>query len=179
MSPLVVIYAILYWIEEKITLFLKQNEKIYFNLTAVILIAIIIISAIFSLYTILFVKMCRKKLECIPIAVENIVPNDNWVIAVILSYALPAAGFVFGDINIYVSTAVVMFWVICLALSNVILPNPFLMMQRYHFYKITTVDGSSDICLLSKRRCIHNRNIVDKVVIAFNYLAIEENDTNV
>ena len=179
MSPLVMIFAIVYWLEKDVRIFSKQENKIQINIVAIVLITIIFISVVYSFYSIWFIKECYKKLERIPIGVENIVPNDNWVIAVLLSYVLPAAGIVFKDINIYISIAVILFWVIFLALSNTILPNPLLMLRGFHFYKITTVDGSSDIFLLSKRKSIQNRNIVNTVMIAFNYLAIEEKDTDV
>jgi hypothetical protein len=125
------------------------------------------------------VSLCYKKIERIPIGVDNIIPNDTWVVVVLLSYALPAAGVIFKDINLYISIAVILAWVIFLALSNSIIPNPLLMIWGYHFYKISTVDGSNDICLLSKRRGIHNRKSVNTVMIAFNYLAIEEKNADV
>lgn len=65
------------------------------------------------------------------------------------------------------------------AISNTILPNPLLMLQGYHFYKIATIDGSSDIFLLSKRKSIQNRNVVNTVMTAFHYLAIEGEEADV
>jgi|GEM_PF-2638490 len=178
-SPLVLIFAMVYWFEKGVKLLPKQDDQTQINITAVVLIIIISISVAFTFYSSWFVKVCKKKLERIPIGIDSVVPNDIWVIVVILSYALPAAGVVFKEFNIYISMVVISFWTLFLALSNTILPNPILMLQGYHFYKITTVDGSSDICLLSKRRGIHNRNIVKTVMIAFNYLAIEEREENV
>lgn len=96
-----------------------------------------------------------------------------------LSYALPTAGVVFEDLNLYISVIVILFWLLFLALSNTILPNPLLMLLGYHFYKITTVDGSSDVILLSKRKSIQNRNTVKTVITAFHYLTIEGGDADV
>lgn len=140
---------------------------------------IILTSISFAFYSIWFVNACYKKLERIPIGVDSIVPHDTWVIVVLLSYALPAAGVVFKDLNLYISIVIILFWVLFLALSNTILPNPLLMLQGYHFYKITTIDGSSDIFLLSKRKSIQNRNAVNTVMTAFHYLAIEGEEADV
>ena len=179
MSPLALIFSIAYCLEKEMTVFSKETGELQMGIFEIVLILIILISSFFSFYSIWFLRICQKKLERIPIRVDSIVPNDSWVIVVLLSYALPAAGIVFKDINIYISAVVILCWVLFLALSNTIIPNPLLMLQGYHFYKITTVDGSSDICLLSKRRGIHNRNLVKTVMVAFNYLAIEEREENV
>jgi hypothetical protein len=179
MSPLALIFAIVYWMEKDIELILTDSNEFKINVVAVIIIAIITASCAFSFYSIVFVSLCYKKIERIPIGVDNIIPNDTWVVVVLLSYALPAAGVIFKDINLYISIAVILAWVIFLALSNSIIPNPLLMIWGYHFYKISTVDGSNDICLLSKRRGIHNRKSVNTVMIAFNYLAIEEKNADV
>lgn len=176
LSPLLLIFAIVYWLEKDIRVFSVQENKIQISIIAIALIVIIFISAAFSFYSILFVKACHKRLERVPIGVDSIVPNDNWVIVVLLTYALPAASIVFKDINMFISVIVILFWLLLLALSNTILPNPLLMLQGYHFYKMTTIDGSSDIFLLSKRKSVQNRNTVNKVMIAFHYLAIEEKD---
>lgn len=179
MSPLVLIFAIVYWLEKGVKLFSEKEDKIQINITAVALIIIISISVTFSFYSSWFVRVCNKKLERIPIGVDGVVPNDTWVIVVLLSYALPAAGVVFKELNIYISIVVILLWILFLALSNTILPNPILMLQGYHFYKITTVDGSSDIILLSKRKSIQNRSAVNTVMIAFYYLAIEGENADV
>lgn len=179
MSPLASILAIVYWLENGVKIFSKQANKTQLDNTAVILVIIILVSISFAFYSMWFVKICRKKLEQIPIKIEGIVPNDIWVIAVLLSYALPTAGVVFKDLNLYISVIVILFWLLFLALSNTILPNPLLMLLGYHFYKITTVDGSSDVILLSKRKSIQNRNTVKTVITAFHYLAIEGGDADV
>ena len=179
MSPLALIFAIAYWIENDIEVLIMKSNKVHINYVSVILIAIISVSIIFSFYSSFFVKLCHKKLERMSIAVDNIVPHDSWVIVVLLSYALPAAGIVFKDINMYLSIIIILFWILFLALSNTIIPNPLLMIQGYHFYKISTVDGSSDICLLSTRKGIHNRKAISTVMIAFDYLAMEDKDNNV
>lgn len=179
MSPLVLIFAIVYWLEKDVKLFSEQEDKIQINVIAVALIMIISISVAFSFYSSWFVRACNKKLERIPIGVDGVVPNDTWVIVVLLSYALPAAGVVFKELNIYISIVVILLLILFLALSNTILPNPILMLQGYHFYKITTVDGSSDIILLSRRKSIQNRSAVNTVMIAFHYLAIEGENADV
>lgn len=178
-SPLASILAIVYWLENDVKMFSKQTNKTQLDNTAVILVIIILVSISFAFYSMWFVKICRKKLEQIPINIDGIVPNDMWVIAVLLSYVLPTAGVVFKDLNLYISMIVILFWLLFLALSNTILPNPLLMLQGYHFYKITTIDGSSDIILLSKRKSIQNRNTVKIVMAAFHYFAIEGDETDV
>lgn len=100
--------------------------------------------------------------------------NDAWVIAVLLSYVLPAASFVFTDNNLYIAGAIIVVLLLVLAISNVIFPNPLLMLEKYHFYKITNVDGGGEICLLSTRAGIVNRDSLSEIICAFDYLAIEE-----
>ena len=173
MSPLVLIFTIVYWLEKDVKMFSEQENKTQINIAAVALMIIILTTIFFAFYSVWFVNACHKKLERIPIGIDSIVPHDTWVIVVLLSYALPAAGVVFKDLNLYISIVVILFWVLFLALSNTILPNPLLMLQGYHFYKIATIDGSSDIFLLSKRKSIQNRNVVNTVMTAFHYLAIE------
>ena len=179
MSPLVLIFTIVYWLEKDVKMFSEQENKIKINIAAVTLMIIILTTIFFAFYSVWFVNACHKKLERIPIGIDSIVPHDTWVIVVLLSYALPAAGVVFKDLNLYISIVVILFWVLFLALSNTILPNPLLMLQGYHFYKIATIDGSSDIFLLSKRKSIQNRNVVNTVMTAFHYLAIEGEEADV
>ena len=180
LSPMALIFAIVYWAENDISLFSKQQSKFQLEPIAMVLGIIILLSVLFSFYSILFVKLCHKKLERIPINIDNIVHNDNGVIVVLITYALPATTIIFKDAhNLHISIIIILFWLVFLALSNTILPNPILMFQSYHFYKITTIDGSSEICLLSTRKSINNRNTVSVVMLAFNYLAIEEKNLNV
>ena len=179
MSPLVLIFTIVYWLEIDVKMFSVQENKTQINIAAVALMIIILTTIFFAFYSVWFVNACHKKLERIPIGIDSIVPHDTWVIVVLLSYALPAAGVVFKDLNLYISIVVILFWVLFLALSNTILPNPLLMLQGYHFYKIATIDGSSDIFLLSKRKSIQNRNVVNTVMTAFHYLAIEGEEADV
>ena len=179
MSPLVLIFTIVYWLEKDVKMFSEQENKTQINIAAVALMIIILTTIFFAFYSVWFVNACHKKLERIPIGIDSIVPHDTWVIVVLLSYALPAAGVVFKDLNLYISIVVILFWVLFLALSNTILPNPLLMLQGYHFYKIATIDGSSDIFLLSKRKSIQNRNVLNTVMSAFHYLAIEGEEADV
>lgn len=179
MSPLVLIFTIVYWLEKDVKMFSEQENKTQINIAAVALMIIILTTIFFAFYSVWFVNACHKKLERIPIGIDSIMPHDTWVIVVLLSYALPAAGVVFKDLNLYISIVVILFWVLFLALSNTILPNPLLMLQGYHFYKIATIDGSSDIFLLSKRKSIQNRNVVNTVMTAFHYLAIEGEEADV
>lgn len=179
MSPLVLIFTIVYWLEKDVKMFSEQENKTQINIAAVALMIIILTTIFFAFYSVWLVNACHKKLERIPIGIDSIVPHDTWVIVVLLSYALPAAGVVFKDLNLYISIVVILFWVLFLALSNTILPNPLLMLQGYHFYKIATIDGSSDIFLLSKRKSIQNRNVVNTVMTAFHYLAIEGEEADV
>lgn len=175
MSPLVFILALVYWIEQDVPLLINgEDGKIQLIPQSVFLVIIMLISVLFSLYSLFFVRTCRRRLEPLQIAIDTIESNDTWVIVVLLSYALPAANFVFEYSNLYISGAIVVVLLLILAISNVIFPNPLLMLGKYHFYKITNADGSGEICLLSTRAGIVNRNSVSEVICAFDYLAIEE-----
>ena len=61
MSPLVFIYTIVYWVEKGIVIFSQETKRIQFNLTTFLLIALLIVSALFSFYSVWFVRYCRKK----------------------------------------------------------------------------------------------------------------------
>ncbi len=137
------------------------------------LLMLMVASVVFSFYGVAFVKICLKKLERIPIAIDSISSNDGWVIAVIVTYALPLASFVFEGSNLYISGALLVAAGLFLATCNNIYPNPLLVLAGYHFYKVTNIDGGGEICLLSKRDSIHNREAIQSVVCAFNYLTVE------
>lgn len=174
MSPLVSILALVYWIEQDIPLlFNGETGKFQLAPQSIFLAIIILISVIFSMYSLLFVRVCKRHLERIPIAIDTISSNDAWVIVVLLSYALPAASFAFEDSNLYITGTIIVLLLLVLAISNVIFPNPFLMLGKYHFYRIVNISGSGEICLLSTRAGIVNRNSVSEVICAFDYLVIE------
>ncbi|MBQ9842004.1 MAG: hypothetical protein IJO42_02720 [Clostridia bacterium] len=179
MSPLVLLFEVVYWGENDIKFFIKTNNETVLNPISIILLALILLSAVFSLYSIVFVQVCRKKLECIPIAIDNIIPYDNWIIGVLLSYAFPFASTAIEDLNLYITIGLVVVIVFFLTMINIVFPNPVLVLCGYHFYKIANIDGGCDIILLSKRKSVQHRNSVKKVIIAFNYLAIEEKEEDV
>lgn len=175
MSPLVFVLVLVYWIEQDVPLLINgEDGKLQLVPQSIFLVIIMLVSALFSLYSLFFIRTCRRLLEPLPIAIDTIASNDAWVIAVLLSYVLPAASFVFEDSNLYISGVIIVVLLLVLAISNVIFPNPLLMLGKYHFYKITNVDGSGEICLLSTRAGIVNRNAVSEAICAFDYLAIEE-----
>lgn len=175
MFPLVFILALVYWIEQEVPPLINgENGELQLVPQSIFLMSIMLVSVFFSLYSLFFVRICRRRLEPIPIAIDTIVSNDAWVIAVLLSYVLPAASFVFTDNNLYIAGAIIVVLLLVLAISNVIFPNPLLMLEKYHFYKITNVDGGGEICLLSTRAGIVNRDSVSEIICAFDYLAIEE-----
>ena len=173
-SPMALIFAVVYWIEFDVSIYSDDMNKFCFDATSVFLLVIMVVSTVYSFYCLLFVDLCKKHLERIPVAIDSITPDDKGVTIVLLSYALPAAGIIFRELHIFISIVIILAWLLFLALSNSIIPNPLLMLKGYHFYKITTIDGSNDIYLLSKRKSIQNRNTVNTVMVTFNYLAIEE-----
>lgn len=175
LAPLVFILVLVYWIEQDIPpLFDGETGQLQLILQSTIFLIIMLVSIVFTFYGLLFVRKCKRCLERIPIAIDTISSNDEWVIAVLLSYALPAVSFAFEDSNLYITGAILAGMLLILAISNAIFPNPLLMLGKYHFYKITTIDGGGEICLLSTRSGIVNRNSVSEVICAFDYLAIEE-----
>ena len=92
MSPMVSILAAVYWIEQDVPFFVNEETgKLQIYSQSLFLLAIICAGIVFSLYCFLFVKTCVQRLERIPITIVSVSSNDNWVVAVILSYAMPAA----------------------------------------------------------------------------------------
>lgn len=175
MSPLVFILALVYWIEQDVPpLIHEETGKLQLMPQSISLAIIMFVSVFFSLYSLFFVRTCKRCLEPLPIAIDTVSSNDAWVIAVLLSYALPTASFVFENSNLHITGAIIVVMLLVLAISNVIFPNPLLMLGGYHFYKITNVDGGGEICLLSTRAGIVNRDSVSEIICAFDYLAIEE-----
>lgn len=75
-------------------------------------------------------------------------PTDTWIIAIIIGVVFLA--------------------------SNIIPPNPILRLCGYHFYKATSVDGTSGYNLISRRGGIHNKKAVNMVICVSDYILIEE-----
>lgn len=175
MAPVALILALVYWLEQDVQPLIDiETGRLHLIPQSIFLMIVMFVSIVFSFYSLSFVRKCKRYLEPIPIAIDSISSNDVWIIAVLLSYAMPAASFVFNDGNLYITGAIIAVMLLILAVSNVILPNPLLMLGKYHFYKITNADGGGEICLLSTRSGITNRNFVSEVICAFDYLAIEE-----
>lgn len=175
MSPMVSILAAVYWIEQDVPfLFVEEAGEFRIHSQSMALLALILTGIVFSLYSFLFVKTCVHRLERIPISIDSVSCNDNWVIAVLLAYAMPAASFVFEGSNVYVTGFLVVLMLLFLLFSNSVFPNPLLLLGKFHFYKVVNVNGGGELCLLSKRSSIVNKDSVSEIVCAFDYLAIEE-----
>lgn len=127
-----------------------------------------------SLYVLLFVSVYKKKYEITPVAIDSVSPDDKLVIGYIVSYIVPFASIVFKDFNPVLSLAIGAIIGIVLSVSNFICPNPLLLAFGYHFYRVSTVDGADDYCLISRRPTIPNKATIRYVRTVFGYFLVEE-----
>lgn len=133
----------------------------------------IALGIIISIYNLLFIKLCRKKIAVTPITVLEITPNDTWSIIYCLTYLLPFANVVIKDFNIYISIAIAIIIALLLSLSNIALPNPLLLFLGFHFYKVMDESGTCDCFLISRKKSATPKSI-KLVHRVFNYFLIEK-----
>lgn len=133
------------------------------------------IGILLSIYVIAFVIICKKIVAPVNISIDKITSNDIWVIGYILGYLMPFTSIVFSDFNPKISGTLAFMICLLLPATNIVMPNPILLIfLKYHFYSVETVSGASGYCLLSRKKQVPNKKIINKVYCVFEYLLIEK-----
>lgn len=131
---------------------------------------------VFLFILLLFVFIYGKRhLPTTPIRVNEISPNDGWLIGYIISYMMPFGNIAFDEFNIIIC-AVIAVILLCLFpfISNTP-PNPLLFMGGYHFYEISAENGISGYLLLSKRK-LRRKQDVKVVGRMFEFLLLDKEE---
>ena len=114
-----------------------------------------------------------RHLPPIAVNVTSLSAHDGWVTAYIISYILPLASMAIQDFNLILAGAIGMAVVFLAPFVNTGIPNPLLMIFRYHFYQIDTANGVSGYVLISRRK-LRNVKEVKSVKRAFEFVLIDE-----
>lgn len=158
-APVLMCTGIVVWLQES-------------NFTFAII--LMLVGIIFSLYSLLFVIICKVKVAITTASISELAPNDKWAIAYLVSYITPFASITIKDFNSVVICTIVFIIVFFLSLSNCSRPNPLLIIFGYHFYSGQHEGGTTDYCIISKRKGIHNPKSIREVYNVFDYFLIEK-----
>lgn len=160
-APILIVFAIVLFIQNKMFSIAIISAAIGFLL---------------SIYDIIFIQMCKAFVEVIDVSIDSIAPDDQWVIGYMVTYVAPLFSLTFESFNATFCLAIGVTLCIGLALANNVALNPLLYCCGYHFYKVTTVSGVENYCLITKRKVIQNKTIVEKVYNVFGYFLIERDN---
>lgn len=148
-APAIILFDIVWWYQ---TVFRDVTTKTniptvpQIPIAAVAIVSIILLSISFH--------YGRGHLKVSSIKVDSFSPNDMWVIVYIVTYILPLASTVFKDFNLEILAGIIIALLIITILADIKLPNPLLMLARYHFYTVGINDASSDYVLISRRKLV-------------------------
>lgn len=96
---------------------------------------------------------------------------DGWLAAYVVTYLLPLASLLLGDVAWIVLGVVMVLLMLVLVFSDHVTPHPLLFCKGYHFYELK-VDGlASDYKVISKKQ-IRNAKDIKKVSRVFEFLLI-------
>ena len=146
---------------------------IYQNHNRIFCIIIILLGVILSLYTVVFVKLCEKKLPALEITVESISKGDREVYGYIVSYIAPVVGFVW-DMNYMVWGIIVVGFVVLMYKVNSMECSPLLCLFNYHCYKVQLSTGISECIVISKKKSMRNGQQLKRVVRVDDMLLIDD-----
>lgn len=113
-----------------------------------------------------------KELPKTCIAVTEISPKDNWIVAYVISYIIPFSSIVLENFNLIVTFLISLLLIIIISLINTSTPNPLLLFKGYHFYSVNTEHGISGYVLISKRK-LRNKNELTTVKRFFEFLLLD------
>ncbi len=174
-SPIIVFTVIVWWIQCGKAEIIAEDGTVDITGKAILISLLGIFGLVFSLYSALIVWLGRKKCELVPITVSSVKSKDNWVLGALGAYILPFSNLALKDYNIGLSLSIIIIALLIIALSNIVYPNPLLLLLgRFHFYEVSNVDGGEDFLLISKRKSIKNARTIKKVITLWDYMMIEE-----
>lgn len=115
----------------------------------------------------------RKNLATIEIRAEKITPNDKWIFIYIVSYMVPIVSLFINNKSVLILgiTAGIVITVLFAYVIDAI-PNPILLLLRYHFYKVETENGISDYVVVSRRK-LRKKESLTTIKRVFEYFFID------
>lgn len=171
-APIAFFAVVVWWIQCGKSEIIQENSTVHITTKAIIISAIGIIGLMLSFYSVIVVKL-SKRTEIVPINVASVTSKDGMAVGAIVSYILPFASFAFEDINLGVSLAVAFIALVALVLTNTVWPNPVLLLWKYHFYEVSTENGSNELPLISQRKSIQDAKTITMVKTLWDYFLIE------
>lgn len=172
-SPIAFFFSVVWWIQRGYSVGCTEDDEIHLSVKAIVISVIGVVGLIYAFRSVLIVRTGCKKLEFVPISVSSVKSNDKLSIVAIVTYVLPFSNLMLKDFNTWLTLSIIGIALLFIILSNTVLPNPILMFRGYHFYEVTTVNGSDGIPMISKRKSIQNAKTINKVITLWDYFMIE------
>ena len=172
-SPIAFFFNVVWWIQCGYKEVCTEDGKIRLTVKAIVISVIGIIGLFYAFRSVLIVNIGRRKLEIVPISVSSIRSNDKLSIIAIVTYVFPFSNLILKDFDVWLTLSIIGIVLLFIVLSNTVLPNPILMLRGYHFYEVTTVNGSDGISMISKRKSIQDAKTIKKVIILWDYFMVE------
>ena len=164
LSPIAFFFSIVWWIQCGCKEVCTDDGKIQITAKAIVISIFGIIGLLSVFISIIIVRTGCRKLETVPISVSSVKSNDKLSTAAIVTYILPFSNLILKDFNVWLTLSIVGIVLLLIILSNTVLPNPILMLRGYHFYKVTTVNGSDGLSMISKRKSIQDAKTINRVI---------------
>lgn len=114
-----------------------------------------------------------QNVEVTTIRVNEIKPNDGWLVAYAVAYLIPLASIALDEFNVVITGILAVVLIIILPLINSAIPHPLLFVRKYHFYIIKAENGIADYILVSKKKALRNAKHIKSVKRVFEYLLID------
>ena len=126
------------------------------------------------------VFFCYGKAHCarIQVRVNSVSPEDKKLLVYLITYVLPFASMAIPKYNVVLFTVLAVVIIMAAEIMNDGMPHPLLYCIGYHFYDLSTENGVSGYCLISRRKVRNNRD-VRVVYRLFEYLLLEAEKKNV
>ena len=167
LSPVTTFFSIVWWIQNRA----DTGRQIT---TKAILIAIVgFVGLLYAFCSMIIVKWSEKRLEVVPISVSSVKSKGNLPIAAIITYILPFSKLVISEYNVWLTHLIILIALVFVFISNAVLINPLLLLCGYHFYEISTENGSVELPMISTRKSIQDVKQINKVITVWDYFMIE------
>lgn len=132
---------------------------------------LLVMSVIMTLLFTAFFRKALSELSIMKIEGSEFKCVDGWLAAYVVTYLLPLASLLLGDVAWIVLGVVLVLLMLVLVFSDHVTPHPLLFCKGYHFYELK-VDGlASDYKVISKKQ-IRNAKDIKKVSRVFEFLLI-------
>ena len=172
-SPIAFFISVVWWIQRGCSVVCTEDGEIHLSVKAIVISVIGVLGLLYAFRSFLIVRTGCKKLEIVPICVSSVRSNDKLSIVAIVTYVLPFSNLILKDFNVWLTLLIIGIVLLFIVLSNTVLPNPILMLRGYHFFEVTTANGSDGLSMISKRKSIQDAKTIKKVIILWDYFMVE------